>query len=151
MVEKRVYTPVFRRKVVKVYYTGYKSHVDIGKKFNTSIGNVSRRSRLYRYKFLGVLSVIRNIFGNAKPPVREGEGLKTPPESLFFPDSPCQDRFSDNSGFSVASREIYILKPRFYESCRAQKTGKILQFSPISDNISRIKRPMGVCSRKVVS
>lgn len=57
MVEQKVYTPAFRRMVAKAYYTSNKSHVEIGKEFNTSAANVSRWSRLYRHEFLGELSI----------------------------------------------------------------------------------------------
>ena len=43
--------------VAKAYYTSNKSHVEIGKEFNTSAANVSRWSRLYRHEFLGELSI----------------------------------------------------------------------------------------------
>lgn len=43
--------------VAKAYYTSSKSHVEIGKEFNTSAASVSRWSRLYRHKFLGELSI----------------------------------------------------------------------------------------------
>lgn len=42
MVEQKVYTPAFRRMVAKAYYTSNKSHVEIGKEFNTSAASVSR-------------------------------------------------------------------------------------------------------------
>ena len=57
MVEQKVYTPAFRRMVAKAYYMSNKSHVEIGKEFNTSAGSVSRWSRLYRHEFLGELSI----------------------------------------------------------------------------------------------
>ena len=38
-------------------YTSNKSHVEIGKEFNTSAASVSRWSRLYRPDFLGELSI----------------------------------------------------------------------------------------------
>ena len=39
--------------IAKAYYTSNKSHVEIGKEFNTSPGNVSRWFRLCRHEFLG--------------------------------------------------------------------------------------------------
>lgn len=61
MVEQKVYTPAFRRMVAKAYYTSNKSHVEIGKEFNTSAANVSRWSRLYRHEFLGELSIRQKV------------------------------------------------------------------------------------------
>ncbi len=57
MVEQKIYAPAFRRMVAKTCCTSNKSHVEIGKEFNTSAASVSRWFRLYQHEFLGELSI----------------------------------------------------------------------------------------------
>lgn len=97
MVEQKVYTPAFRRMVAKAYYTSNKSHVKIGKEFNTSAASVSRWSRLYRHEFLGELSIrqesaIFNAVSNLSPTMNKPDLTPSRWPSAFWNSRPNSNR-----------------------------------------------------------
>lgn len=61
MVEKKIYTPEFRRMVAKAYYTSNKSMAKIGKEFNICATNVSHWANMYKEEFAGEVSIRQEI------------------------------------------------------------------------------------------
>lgn len=61
MVEKKVYTPEFRRMVAKAYWTSNKSLAKIGKEFKVNSSSVYHWSECYKEEFAGEMTIRQEI------------------------------------------------------------------------------------------